>query len=592
MALCTASSSWPRMAVVSAVLMLSIGLGACTRCASARPFDSYVDEPTTLDAVEEFDDPPAVVAKIVKGSKQSTSGGGGCGHSPACIILLPVIVGEMAFPARYKEATITRDGSLVYEGVFKHNGEFVRAKTWDATTERTLQLIALPRLGKRIVVEVGSAKLGPDGKPGPLVRTSVQSQVDLLTPYEALLGTTDDKKAALIEMVGVLGHDGIALASKKLADPKLAADVKTGFAKRLCASDKSVIETPADRKTLLGALGTPEPATTTASAALLCYSPTDAEELERARAFIAVVSRAICEGDEKSTGRIIADVLSWAGAPKKRVARGPESDPVRAVLHRALSACPAERRSFVHWMLGGEVSETELRAMLLAQSLAARVAMNLDVQNDAHHELLVAALELGSPARSVILKALTTRKKTTERELDVLVNAFQTEGMPARDRAFILVQFDKASAAQSARVIRRLSARLDDAKDDEKPTYRVALAVLGRKDQQLAAARALVSYRRCVPDSGVAALGSTKPRSSANPTARAPRAKAVRSPECGVVRPRLHINANTVFDLRSLLGFGLATAGCDHDELFRAVELAAAEPNATRASICGEPPPK
>src|SRR6187551_698231 len=83
-------------------LAIGIGVGlaaallaGCMRCSRAEKFESYVDEPTTLEAVEALRDPPDVVVEVTEGPKES-AGSASCGHSPVCIILLPAVVEDLA----------------------------------------------------------------------------------------------------------------------------------------------------------------------------------------------------------------------------------------------------------------------------------------------------------------------------------------------------------------------------------------------------------------------------------------------------------------------------------------------------------------
>lgn len=548
--------------------------------------ESYVSDPTSLEAVRELDDPPDVVAKIEKGKKQS-SGGGACGHSPACIILLPVIVGEMAFPARYQEATITTKGSVTYRGIFKQNGEFIRATTWDGTTQRSLGVVELPSLSKRIIVEVGRAKIGPDGKPGKLVRSSIQSQVDLLSLYEERLNAATAKEHALVEMVGVLGTEAISLATQYLADPKEPAQTKTAFLKSLCSSKVSVIETPADRKALLSAVAKSDLAPDTALAGLSCFSAR--EDVDDAKRFLSRVAREVCEADEN--GKAIFGLLDWAGASPGRREPNEEANATRNALQPKLSSCSDERKLFFSWMLGATASSDDLGTLLRHSLFAKRTAMELDAKNDDHYAAIVSSLR-NSPAGDRLLRKLPVRPTTSFKELEELVKLYATADTPVVERAYVLSRLALATPRDANLLRQQLTKEHTDAPDKEKHLYPIALSTLGQTDQQILAARNLVRYRTCVVHAGMDGSVKAPPRPSAAKAtpARPPRPKRTQDPRCGLLPPLVVKRPAGVYDDRSLASFGLWLAGCSAQDLKAAATLARQKPKSISKPVCSEKP--
>ncbi|WP_065187514.1 hypothetical protein [Shewanella woodyi] len=77
-------------------------------------FQSRYELPITLDAVESYAKHQQLEIKIEERSFNQSSGGGGCGHSPACIIVLPFYLLDM----------LTADTVMLDQVSFYHQGEW------------------------------------------------------------------------------------------------------------------------------------------------------------------------------------------------------------------------------------------------------------------------------------------------------------------------------------------------------------------------------------------------------------------------------------------------------------------------------------
>lgn len=130
------------------------------RCDRAEEYESYVDDPTTLEAIQSLHDPPDVVVEVTKGSKE-TFGSASCAHSPVCIIVLPAVIEELTFPVYYKNVSVRTRGKPSCEAVFHHNGQFFRATARDDKVAREIQFLELMELKRNVVVEVGRARSMP-----------------------------------------------------------------------------------------------------------------------------------------------------------------------------------------------------------------------------------------------------------------------------------------------------------------------------------------------------------------------------------------------------------------------------------------------
>ncbi|HEY6723900.1 MAG TPA: hypothetical protein VI197_07705, partial [Polyangiaceae bacterium] len=375
-------------------------LSGCMRCSRAEDFESYVDDPTTLEALRGLHEPPDVVVAVTEGAKES--GNMACGHSPVCIILLPAVVEDLAFPVRYQNATVKKGGVLMYEAVFHHNGQFMRATARDATVAREIQFLDLNALDRNVVVEVGRAPLDASGKPGKFKKTRVQAQVDLLTPYTKLLGdpATPQRSVALLEVTRVLGDDALSLVRARLADPKESAEVKTEFFHAMCYPGASPFEGSGGARDLMHAFAAAQPSAGPALAALECCErgpePRNAGlkvSLSEARPLIEATLRAI--GQAPTTREFLehsAALYLWAGGVKS-----PETPPDKdaaAAIHMALEACPAgARRNYLAFLFDAPLSEADLRALAVHPELASEVHSRLDPNQAADYELLIYALD-------------------------------------------------------------------------------------------------------------------------------------------------------------------------------------------------------
>ncbi len=146
--------------------LLALWLGGCARCASKVEFESFVSVPTELAAVGELDDPPDVVVKVEKRAAPK-GGGGGCGHSPVCLIIIPFAVAEALFPEKLRIATVSEKGRETYHGVFRENGQFVQALAFVDGLWRKIALLQLPELGRNLVVEVAHSPADAEGMLAP-----------------------------------------------------------------------------------------------------------------------------------------------------------------------------------------------------------------------------------------------------------------------------------------------------------------------------------------------------------------------------------------------------------------------------------------
>lgn len=548
------------------------------RCGRAEKFESYVDDPTTLEAVQALHDPPAVVVEVADGAKET--GNIACGHSPVCIILLPVVIEDLAFPVHFKNATVKTGGKPSYEAVFRHNGQFMRATARDASVAREIQFLALTALNRNVVVEVGRAPLDAAGKPGKFVRTDVQGQVDLLTPYTKLLGdpAAPNRAPALLEVTRVLGDAAFPLAQARLVDPKEPAEVKAEFFRAMCYPGSSPFEKPGRARDLMHAFAAAKPPANAALAALECAErgpePRNAAlklTLSEARPLVEATLRAL--GEIATTQEFLdqsAALHLWAGAPTR-------SDPVeshgaKAAIHAALTACqPVARRSYLAFLFDAPISDDDRRALAVNPEFTMQVHSRLDPNHDADYTLLLHALASVDPkhagAALMRLHGRTTAPTLAERKL--LAELYSKE-LDARARAAVLGRLAQSSAKErtdAAAMLReglgRASAPsaeppktsasegyLPERPSESEVVRHAALAAFGSRVDELPLLRYVARFDLCD------VAGSTGSTATGGGT------RSERAASCGFEPVTVVSEPDDVFVLADLARYALGLAGC------------------------------
>ncbi len=183
--------------------MLLYLLAACC-FGSPAAVESFVAVPDTVEAAQALHAPPDVVVNVARVTKES--GGGACGHSPVCLVLLPIIVWQAVFPEKVDAIGITEGGTPTVTGEWETDGDLIWAERRDGSTVRAARLLNLEALDRRIVVVAATATVDAGGVTSAYTPVTVQSQVDLVGAYEKKLSTTSGTHANLLtEEVAALG---------------------------------------------------------------------------------------------------------------------------------------------------------------------------------------------------------------------------------------------------------------------------------------------------------------------------------------------------------------------------------------------------
>jgi len=580
------------------------------RCDRADKFESYVDDPTTLDAVRALHDPPDVVVEVKQGPKESF-GNATCGHSPICIIVLPAVIEDLAFPLHYQNATVKKHGKPSYEAVFRDNGEFFRASARDATIVREIQFLALARLDRNVVVEVGRAPLDAHGKPGKFQKTSVQGQVDLLTPYTKLLSdlAAPDRAMTLLELTRVLGDDAFPLLQARLGDPKEPDAVKLTYFYQLCGAGPAVFEKPGRASELMRAFAAAHPPVPTALAALNCCQTAPGSTqaalsvpLSEARPLVEATLRGL--GEASTTEEFLSQTKQlylWAGSPKRNDPN--DAKATRSLIHAALEACrPVARRSYLAFLFDAPLSLDDRRALAKNPDFAAAVHSELDPNVDADYALLLYALAENDAknvtAAFVTLYGRATPPTQAER---ARLRELYTEVQDNNARAHILGRLTQGSPPERSETAAWFRARfarpatgapvepaapsttgasegyLPDRPSEQVLIRHATLAALGSSEDQLPVLRYLARYAVCAAaakNPPPAASAVPAPSSSASASPGSP-AEPERAATCGFEPVTLVDQPKYVSSLTEFAQYELALAGCDtlyHDRVQRAFD--------------------
>ncbi len=208
-----------RRAVPLALVAL---LGGCDACSALEGHvESHVDVPTTLDELEAWAGERDLRYEATRYVRPS-SGGGACGHSPACVILLPVLLADALIPSTLQVgAAIEGEERVVYTGVFDLRGRLVHARVRDGDEWRVIERLPLEELGEHPIVE---RRRFPDGAESLARDTPLLPQVDLVAMYAAALadeGDADDRADLVFEELEVIGAELVpsVLARYRAAEP-------------------------------------------------------------------------------------------------------------------------------------------------------------------------------------------------------------------------------------------------------------------------------------------------------------------------------------------------------------------------------------
>lgn len=575
--------------------LLALWLAGCARCESKVEFESFVSVPTELRAVEKLDDPPDVTVKVEKRAAPK-GGGGGCGHSPVCIIIIPFAIADALFPEKLRIATVSEKGRETYHAVFRENGQFVQALAFEDGVWKKVALLQLVELRRNLVVEVARASADAEGKPGKFAWSSLQKQVDVLSGYRALFTSTSDterRRRIIAEMLTHAGSDALPVAKERLVDPSESSLVKSSALGLLC-DRKAPVGSAADRTSLLHELAQAKPDAQTSSAALACFDP---KQPEAATAFTARIVEAACaEKFSSAAQELVQKIVTWGVSALAEQSWRVGGAGVRASVEPFVERCAAdERRAFLRFMLGFEQDQAELSKLVASKdaATASAVVRGLNNENPTHRAILLAELEReGSPIDDLTFALGRDRKEPDAAEARALAGAFILRAKEPKARGSVLSRLEQTPKEQRAEARKRIEQKLTHESEPERAALHASLVVLGDHEHEAGAARALRARCAALAEARAHPAGAPSaapaPSSSSSASASGERALKLAEIACG---SKLPWSYREVEDTPGLVAVVLRSAGCSEGEL---LELAASRLDAKapeRGRVCKSEPP-
>jgi hypothetical protein len=512
-------------------LLLVLAALVVIGCDSCMKTESHVDVPTKLDEVKKLHSPPDVVVDVKR--KKRSAGGGACGHSPLCVIVLPIMAYDALFPKKWDEATVTEKGAVTYVASFETDGDFIESSETKNAKVRHFGRLDLKKLGKHVIVQVGEAPLGPDGKPGKAVKTPILPQVDLIQDYEAALAKEkdgDDRGELVIEATTWLGDEALSFLEKHTKDQSEPDEQRALIVTRLCTARQSKARDLA----LSGAGNSPGP--TTALAGARCITQHQAPVALGGPFAKALVAR-ICKPDAKLNE--VVQVLTSMPAGAKSSASADAS------------ACPdRDARTLARWAVGDTPKHEDLVALARSTGVLATAFLRLlTPRSDEHRGLLYTALDAKPTDPEPVHVLSRNDSAPSEGEMRTLVKSYLADSSVSQRahllRLFTLARAKKTSLAPSVSAMRAALSRTKE----QREVLHIALVVLGERQHAEAAARVLNNTARYKDRPSTVSFGTD-----------------------------------------SLVGYGLHAAGCTDEEVDAAYKRKDSFTDASRGPLCTKAP--
>ncbi len=462
------------------VRRVAVLAGAVLAAGCGKPkLESKVDVPTTLAAVRALADPPRVTVSVERVKRFQGQGGFRCAH-PVCLVVVPLALWELAFPAMVDVANVSEGGAVTYSGMFQPDGELLQARVQRGKLVRDLRVLALRSLRKRLVVEVARAELGADGKPGPFKPTPLAGQVDLLGDYRAALarpGVLSSSATVLREAIDWLGEDARPLREERLKDPRERDETRAAAL------------LPCDGELLKLARGL-ELGPRALEAALGCASPHVPGGPRKEAApehFLPRLGERVCSLPELS-GFETKRYVELLARHVYHVAREPVRDGLVAA---AAEKCPSPvRRTLLRFLARRPLAAAELAALLAAKDGSAEALLQRwNPHEPAVRAAVFAGLRSGKVPPAAVKDTLASVELAKE-ELTLLAELYLAP-RAAHDAILWLLQRARTRPEAIAPARAALEAGLAKASDAERPLVALALVVLGEPKQAPAALRAI-----------------------------------------------------------------------------------------------------
>ncbi|MCE9599962.1 MAG: hypothetical protein K8S54_18525 [Spirochaetia bacterium] len=477
-------------ACVFSGLLILIFLVSCKRSGELKTF---VDVPITLEQVKALEKTGALV-QIERTEK--SQGGGACGHSPVCLIVIPFVLLNSIFPERYDLVTVTEKGQITYSGMFTTKGEFIQARVISNNTARDIRRLDLEELNKQVVVEIASSKLDANGKPGEMNPTPILAQTHLDQEYSAAMqkASDSDKSRLLIEATSWFGEESIPMLTTWLGSKEASPEFKSAVLNHTCEKMRN------DRKDVVAnsaiqAIGTPDHPKP-ALAILSCFDSDDA----RAEPYLKALVKLTCQGGARN-GNVPGEMISWNGKAtqspafiKRRIARDAKQE---------IEACKGSPGTLFLAALDLPVPETEILSVLRDSEYAEPMTQYLDSNIAAERAGLMHLIAKKEDATKSLKRLVNDDWVATPAELVAVAEQYAptyhsvlaSSDYGRRSTILDIFSFQKNAEARKA-ALRVFEAAASSADADKLPELRIAMVVLGQREFAVAAAHGLRSKEK------------------------------------------------------------------------------------------------
>ncbi|MFO0600041.1 MAG: hypothetical protein U0228_32325 [Myxococcaceae bacterium] len=458
-------------------VVLALAVSGC--CCEPKKV-SYAEVPLTLSAAKK--QAKELGAEIsVERKTRSAGGGGGCGHSAACVILLPIILYEIAFPETWDEVVIRKDGEVLLFATFDKGGDLLHAQHLKDGEVIETTSITLKSLDQRAYVDVAKQKPLPDGG-AERIPLPLSAKHDFVADERKLLEkTTDPQKRAqaIVDSASLLETEGLAFATELLN--KGESDQTRSEVVRFGCRQK-------DTWDKLGPLIEKDAGAWVRLRQIDC---TDAETPARFAAVGRFFGKA-CEATspleplkEFESGRGLDDLVDRYGDGRKK-----------QVLD-AMGPCPAgPRRALVQLWLGEPVDTAELESLRGTDAMALG-SLHLRADQPNQLAMMVQLITTGDAHGGILLRRLEADKVevTDPALLEALAKSYvKHSGVLERgDRPATLHLFERAGRRADADTItvkaRAVIAAAAKATKDpaDRAMYEAVLVLLGDESRLEAA---------------------------------------------------------------------------------------------------------
>jgi hypothetical protein len=452
----------------AALICLLVLNGCC--CGKSLDRESFAKVPLTLSEAKKLEKAGTTVTVTRK--TRSAGGGGACGHSALCIIFLPIILYEAAFPEKWDEVVVTKDGVITLVGSYETGGALIHAQHLVDGEMRETRNIELKELGKQVYVDSARLVALEDGG----VRREVlplSSQHDFIGDEKALLAKENDphKRALAIHEARLLLEDeGFAFARQRLSSADETDETKAEVLKIGCG-------TPDFDPLIAEAQKAPGPWTKVRLVGCLEGEAHDAMLLE-------MVPLAC---DPKSTRELVGEIDPLLARQGREV-----NSPMLPPLRGAQAKCPeGPRRALVALWLKMPLDPKDLDA-LLASDFSVEASTHLLSTEPTHRAAMVKLVIAGNSTEIVLSRLVTDRVVLEPELLESLARYYlDPRGLfTTGPRANLLELFAFAAAAPDG-AARTKAARLVLSKAKSEPMFEVARVVLGDRERLVEAAKGL-----------------------------------------------------------------------------------------------------